>query len=109
MVFQYPSLCRRNGLRLFAWLQHHLRKKDRFSTTDINWCYKALSFKPSNTTQYLMEGRGELLQDKQGYHCEGKFLAKYNADYGIHNITLNIREKVKNLINAVPDVGEKVA
>jgi hypothetical protein len=96
-------------IRMFAWLQHFLRKKDRFATGDINWCYKTLSFKPTNTTQYLidMEGRGELLQDKQGYHCEGKFLAKYNDQYGTHDITLNIRQKVKDLINKVPDVAEK--
>ena len=96
-------------IRIFAWLQHHLRKKDRFATGDINWCYKALSYKPSNTTQYLidMEGRGELLQDKNGYYGEGKFVAKYDQKYGTHDITLNIRQKVKDLINKVPDVGEK--
>lgn len=96
-------------IRMFAWLQHHLRKKTRFSTGDVNWCYKALSFKPSNTTQYLidMEGRGELLQDKQGYYGEGKFIAKYDQTYGTHDITLKIRQKVKDLINQVPDVGEK--
>lgn len=96
-------------IRIFAWLQHHLRKKARFSTGDINWCYNTLSYKLSNTTQYLinMEGRGELLQDRQGYYCEGKFLAKYDAQYGTHDITLNIRQKVKELINQVPDVAEK--
>ncbi|MGA9556501.1 MAG: hypothetical protein WBR11_06595, partial [Terriglobales bacterium] len=96
-------------IRMFAWLQHYLRKKPRFATGDINWCYNTLSFKTTNTTQYLidMEGRGELLQDKAGYHCEGKFLAKYDKDYGTHSITLNIRQKVKDLINKVPDVAEK--
>ena len=96
-------------IRMFAWLQQYLRKKTRFATGDINWCYKTLSFKPTNTTQYLidMEGRGELLQDRQGYHCEGKFLAKYGDLYGTHDITLNIRQKVKDLINKVPDVVEK--
>lgn len=96
-------------IRMFAWLQHHLRKRTRFNTGDINWCYKTLFFKPSNTAQYLidMEGRGELLQDKSGYYCEGKLLSKYDANYGIHDITLNIRQKVKDLINNVPDVAEK--
>lgn len=96
-------------IRLFAWLQHHLRKQDRFSTGDVNWCYKALSYKPSNTTQYLvdMEGRGELLQDRRGYFGEGRFVAKYDNKYGTHAITLNIRQKVKDLINTVPDVAEK--
>jgi hypothetical protein len=94
---------------MFAWLQHHLRKKTCFSTGDINWCFKALSFRPSNTTQYLndMEGRGELLREKAGYLGEGKFIAKYDQKYGTHDITLNIRQKVKDLINQVPDVGEK--
>jgi len=96
-------------VRMFAWLQHFLRKKTRFSTGDVNWCYTHLSLKPANTSQYLidMEKRGELLKDNGGYHCEGKFLAKYNDLYGTHTITLNIRQKVKDLINAVPDVAEK--
>lgn len=96
-------------IRMFAWLQHHLRKKPRFATGDINWCYNTLSYKPSNTTQYLidMEGRGELLRDRNGYYGEGKFVAKYDEKYGTHTITLTIREKVKQLINAVPDVAEK--
>lgn len=96
-------------IRLFAWLQHHLRGKEHFSTGDINWCYKALSFKTSNTTQYLiiMEGRGDLLQDKHGYRCEGKFIARYNEKYGVHDITLNIRQKVKDVMALVPGVDEQ--
>lgn len=95
-------------IRMFAWLQHFLWKKERFGTSDINRCYKTLSYKPSNTSQYLkdMEGR-ELLKDAQGYYCEGKFLAKYGQQYGTHDITLNIRQQVKDLINRVPDVAEK--
>lgn len=95
-------------IRMFAWLQHFLFQKTRFTTADITACYNALSFKPSNTSQYLigMENK-EFLKDKNGYYAEGKFLAKYNDKYGTHDITLNIRQKVKDLINAVPDVAEK--
>jgi hypothetical protein len=95
-------------IRLFAWLQHFLRKKPRFETADINWCYSTLSYETSNTSQYLknMEGK-ELLKDKSGYHCEGKFRVKYNERYGTHDITLNIRQMVKDLINRIPDVAEK--
>src|ERR1700691_1527974 len=94
---------------MFACLQQYFRKKTRFSPGDFNWGSNALSFKPSNTSQFLieMEGRGELLKDKNGYHCEGKFLAKYDKDYGTHGIPLSIRQKVKDLINAVPDIAEK--
>ena len=96
-------------IRMFAWLQHHLRKKDRFLTGDINWCYSVLSYKPSNTTQYLtnMEGRGELLQDKQGYYGEGKFVAKYGKNYGVHDITLNVRQKVKDVMALVPGIEKQ--
>jgi len=96
-------------VRMFAWLQQHLRKKTRFRTADINWCYNNLAFKPSNTSQFLifMEGRGELLQDKNGYYCEGKFLDKYDKDYGTHGITLTVRQQVKDLINSVPNIAEK--
>jgi len=96
-------------VRMFAWLQHFLRKKSRFTTKDINWCYETLSLKPSNTSQYLidMEGRGELLKGKGGYYCEGKFLTKYDGLYGTHDITLSIRQQVKDLMSQVPDVAEK--
>lgn len=95
-------------IRLFAWLQHHLRKKTRFATGDINWCYSTLSLKQSNTTQYLKDLEGkDLLKDRGGYHCEGKFLAKYDEKYGTHDITLKIRQQVKDLMSQVPDVGEK--
>jgi hypothetical protein len=95
-------------IRMFAWLQHFLRKKDRFGTGDVNWCYHSLSFEPSNTSQYLKDMVGkELLKDARGYYCEGKFLAKYDELYGTHDITLNIRQKVKDLINQVPDIAEK--
>ena len=92
-------------VRMFAWLQHFLRKKTRFGTGDVNWCYTHLSLKPANTSQYLigMEGRGELLKNSGGYHCEGKLLAKYNALYGTHGITLNIRQQVKDLMNKLPE------
>jgi hypothetical protein len=95
-------------IRMFAWLQHFLFKKTRFTTADITACYGALSFKPSNTSQYLigMENK-ELLKDKNGYYGEGKFLAKYNDNYGTHGITLTIRQQVKDLMNQVPDVAEQ--
>lgn len=96
-------------VRMFAWLQHFLRKKTRFGTADVNWCYSQLYLKPANTSQYLidMEKRGELLKDSGGYYCEGKFLAKYNGLHGTHNITLTIRQQVKDLINSVPNIAEK--
>jgi hypothetical protein len=95
-------------IRMFAWLQHFLFKKTRFTTADITWCYNTLSFKPTNTSQYLigMENK-DLLKDKNGYHAEGKFLAKYNDKFGTHDITLNIRQQVKDLMNQVPDIAEK--
>ncbi|MGH7932213.1 MAG: hypothetical protein ACREQN_03490 [Candidatus Binataceae bacterium] len=95
-------------IRLFAWLQHFLRKKDRFTTSDINWCYDKLSYKKTNVSQYLSEMEGkELLKDKRGYYVEGKFSAKCDELYGTHDITINIRRMVKNLADVVPDVAEK--
>jgi hypothetical protein len=96
-------------IRLFAWLQHHLRAKPRFATGDINWCYSTLNYKPGNTSQFLieMEGRGELLKDKNGYYCEGKFRAKYDALYKEHDVTINVRQMVKDLEKVIPDIGEQ--
>jgi hypothetical protein len=95
-------------VRLFAWLQHSLRTKDRFNTGDINWCYHTLSYEPSNTSRYLklMEGK-ELLKDANGYRGEGKFMGRYNELYGEHDITLNIRKMVKDLATLMPELGEK--
>lgn len=95
-------------VRLFAWLQHFLFHNERFQTGDINQCYAALSYKPSNTTQLLNNMLDkDLLKDGGGYYCEGKFRAKYDARYGEHDITLNIRQMVKNLVNLLPELGEK--
>jgi hypothetical protein len=95
-------------IRLFAWLQHSLFHKERFQTRDINLCYDALSYKPSNTTQLLNQMVGkELLKDGRGYYCEGKFRAKYDTKYGEHDITINVRQMVKDLLNLLPDLGEQ--
>jgi hypothetical protein len=96
-------------IRLFAWLQHHLRAKPRFSTGDVNWCYSTLHYKPGNTSQFLieMEGRDELLRDKSGYYCEGKFRAKYDALYKEHDVTINVRQMVKDLEKVIPDIREQ--
>jgi hypothetical protein len=95
-------------IRMFAWLQHFLFKKTHFTTADITACYGALSFKPSNTSQLLigLENK-ELLRNRNGYYGEGKFLATYNEKHGTHDITLNIRQQVKDLINSVPNITEK--
>lgn len=95
-------------IRLFAWLQHSLRRKERFGTADINWCYKTLSYKPSNTSQYLsqMENK-ELLKDSKGYYCEGRFKQRYDELYGEHDITVNVRQMVKDLLNLLPELSEK--
>lgn len=96
-------------VRLFAWLQHFLRKLDRFNTGDVNWCYKHLSYEPGNTSQYLKnmhEGK-ELLKDARGYYGEAKFMAKYNGLYSEHEITLNVRQMVMDLLNLLPELGEK--
>ena len=96
-------------VRLFAWLQHFLFKKDRFNTGNINWCYDTLSYKSPNISQYLknMENADELLKDTGGYRCEGKFMATYDGLYAEHDITVNIRQMVKDLANVIPQLEEK--
>lgn len=96
-------------IRLFAWAQHAVRKKDRFSTRDINWCFDRLHYNKTNASQYLsdMEARKELLRDGRGLYLERSVRAQYDAKYGEHDITLNIRQIVKELPDKVPDVAEK--
>lgn len=104
----FAGLGHADKVRIFAWLQHHLFKRDRFSTGNINWCYDTLAYAPSNTSQYLknMEGK-ELLKDASGYRCEAKFRADYDAKYGEHQITVSIRQMVMDLVNELPELGEK--
>jgi hypothetical protein len=107
----FGSWSHADKIRLFAWLQHHLRKKTRFTTGDINWCYSTLSFKPSNTSQYLkdMEGK-ELLKDKNGYYGEGNFIAGYNATYikTKRNTTVVVEKLLAELPGKIPDHAERV-
>lgn len=93
---------------LFAWVQHSLRNKPRFSTGDINWCYDTLNYKKPNVSQYLarMENK-ELLRDGSGYFMEGSLREKYDKKYGEHDITLNVRQMVKDLVTLMPELGEK--
>ncbi len=97
-------------VRLFAWLQFSLRKKEPFFTKDINWFYEKLDYKPGNSSQYLinMASAGELLGTAtKGYRCEGRFKAKYDGLYKDHDVTINVRQMVKDLENVIPDIGEK--
>ena len=104
----FPGWGHTEKIRFFAWLQHHLFKKERFATKDINWCYDALSYERGNTSQFLksLEGR-DLLKDAAGYRCEGKFREKYDRMYGIHQVTLNVRQMVKDLVSVLPELEEK--
>jgi hypothetical protein len=107
-VAGFAHLGHANYVRLFAWLQHFLYNRDRFTTGDINWCYKALSYQPGNTSDYLSRMIGkELLKDSRGYYCEGRFKADYDDRYGEHEITLNVRQMVKDLVTLLPDLAEQ--
>lgn len=96
-------------VRFFAWAQHALRKKARFTTGDISWCYQTLDYGKPNISQYLsvMEERRELLRDGGGLYLEGAIRAEYDAKYGEHDITLNVRQMVKELPAKVPDLAER--
>jgi hypothetical protein len=109
-VEDFADMGHADKVRLFAWLQHRLFKRERFRTSDINWCYDTLSYQPSNTSQYLknMEKQGELLPYSMGgYRCEGRLREKYDTQYGEHDITLNIRQMVKDLVKVIPKIEEQ--
>ena len=107
-VAGFGEMGHQDKVRLFAWLQHNLFKKERFSTADVNNCYTALHLRPSNTSQYLKNLEGtDLLKDGRGYYCEGEFREKYDKQYGVHQVTLNIRQMVKDLVNDLPELAEQ--
>jgi hypothetical protein len=97
-------------IRFFAWFQHAIKGKTRFTTQDISACYDALSYDKPNISQFLsdMEKRKPkvLLRNGDGYALEGSVRAAYDK-YSTHGITLNIRQQVKDLMNQVPDIAEK--
>jgi hypothetical protein len=97
-------------IRFFAWFQHTIKGKARFTTQDISACYDALNYDKPNISQFLsdMEKRKPkvLLRNGDGYSLEGKVRATYDK-YGTHGITLSIRQQVKDLMHQVPDVAEK--
>src|SRR5260370_12345628 len=108
-VSGFAEMGHADKVRMFAWLQHHVFKKERFNTSDINLCYDKLSYDKSNTSESLkrMEKAGELLKDASGYRCEGKFRDRYDGLYGEHQITLTVRQMVKDLVNILPELDEK--
>src|SRR5579859_1323167 len=90
----FAEMSHANKVRLFAWLQHHLFKKDRFSTADINWCYDKLSFEPSNTSQYLknLEKPRVLRKGPNGFCSDSNCRSAYDQKYGVHQVTLQVRD-----------------
>jgi hypothetical protein len=49
----------------------------------------------------------ELLKEGTSYYCEGRFREKYEGLYGEHDITISVRQMVKDLVNLLPELGEK--
>jgi hypothetical protein len=105
---EFASWTPTKKITLFVWVQHSLRKLERFGTAEIGWCFEALNYKKPNISQTLarMDG-GELLHDGRGYYMEGSLRDTYEKDYGEHEITLNVRHLVKDLVNLLPELGEK--
>lgn len=98
-------------IRFFAWFQHAVKGKQRFTTTDIAACYDELHYDKPNISQFLsaMEKRKPkvFLRSGDSYSLEGKIRETFDREYGTHDITLNIRQQVKDLINCVPNIAEK--
>jgi len=96
-------------IRFFAWVQHAVRKKERFKHADIALCYASLSYGKTNISQYLagMEVRKELFRDATGYYLEGRLRELYDAKYGEHEITLNVRQMVRDLVTLLPELEEQ--
>jgi hypothetical protein len=107
-ITDFKSWTPANKILLFAWVNHAFRNKTRFSTGDIGWCYEKLDYKKPNISQYLgrMEGK-ELLHDASGYYLEGSLRSQYDAKYGEHEVALNVRQMVKDLVKVVPEIGEQ--
>jgi hypothetical protein len=98
-------------IRFFAWFQHSVRGKPWFVTGDIAACFDAFQYQKPNISQFLkeMEKRKPkvFIRNGNGYALEGKIREEYDRKYLEHEIVLNIRQQVKDLINSIPNIAEK--
>lgn len=107
-ISDFASWTPTKRITLFAWVQHSIRGLERFESFDIGWCFEKLNLRKPNIAQTLhrME-KDELLRDGSGYYMEGGVRAEYQNLFGEHDITIQIRHMVKELINVIPELGEK--
>ena len=99
-------------VRMFAWLQHSLRKRERFGTADINSCYDTLSYQPGNTSQYLPPSLFPIAEDSAGnLICLG--IDPSNQDkvfFWNHEEELDeegdIRQDYSNVYEVAPDIDQ---
>ena len=108
---RFSSWIHADKIRFFAWFQHFVKGKPSFATGDIAACYDAFQYEKPNISQFLkdMEQRKPkiLIKSGGGYVLEGKIREEFDQKYGEHEIVLNIRQQVKDLINSIPNIGEK--
>jgi hypothetical protein len=111
-ISEYAKWNHAEKVKFFAWYLHVYEKKDRINGADVAACYDALhDEQPSSIAPFLasMEKKNpkEAIRDGGGYYLSKQVRDVLDAKYGTHAITLNIRQKVSDLINKVPDIAEK--
>lgn len=111
-IAEYAKWNHAEKIKFFAWYLHVYEKKGCINSTDIVSCYEALhEEQPSSIGPFLasMERKNpkEAIRDRDGYYLSKPVRDALDAKYGEHDITLSIRQMVKDLIKVIPELGEK--
>ena len=98
-------------IKLFAWFQHAMKKKDRFGTADITACFDQLHYPRPNVSQYLKDMVEKkppvLLRDGKGLYMEGSVRAEYDKSYGGRESTVKVEKLLMELPGKIPDAAER--
>lgn len=111
-IAEYAKWTHAEKIKFFAWYLHVYEKKPLFNGVDIAACYEALhDEQPSSIGPFLtsMERKSpkEAIRDRDGYYLSKQARDALDRKYGEHDITLNIREMVKDLVKVIPDLSEQ--
>ena len=98
-------------IRLFTWVQHAVRGKPTFTTSDISACYDALNYERPNVSQFLSDMAkrkpAALLRKGSGYMLEARIRADCDAKYGKRSVTIAVDRALAELPGKIPDKAEK--
>ena len=74
---EFASWTPMQKITLFAWVQHSLRKLERFGTTEIGWCFETLNYKEAEYRSDAFPNGGGRTSLRCAWPLHGRQLAGY--------------------------------